>query len=304
MAQLEEAIVKVVTGVGAIDHASIEISSAADDLSQRTERQAASIAETVASLREISNAVSNTADGARHADTIVSTTKSDAEKGGTVVRQAVEAIQRIEKSSQDIGQIIGVIDDIAFQTNLLALNAGVEAARAGESGKGFAVVASEVRALAQRSAEAAKEIKNLISTSNAEVGEGVELVVETGRNLDRIVDGVNEIAQVFSKISMAAIEQSTALQQINTAISEMDQDTQRNAAMVEETTAATHGLKREVNMLAGTVKEFQIGRNGPAAVRERPSAPRPDVRSARPATEGATARKMAPKSQPDDWAEF
>ena len=164
---------------------------------------------------------------------MVSEARGDAEKSGEIVRRAVEAMGRIEKSSAEIGQIIGVIDEIAFQTNLLALNAGVEAARAGDAGRGFAVVASEVRALAQRSAEAAKEIKGLITTSKTEVGNGVRLVAETGESLSRIVGKVSQINSVVDDIAAGAEEQSTALQQVNTAVNQMDQATQQNAAMAE-----------------------------------------------------------------------
>ena len=170
-----------------------EIATASDDLSRRTEQQAASLEETAAALDEVTSTVKKTTDGAKQARTVVSEARGDAEKSGEIVRRAVEAMGRIEKSSPEISQIIGVIDEIAFQTNLLALNAGVEAARAGEAGRGFAVVASEVRALAQRSAEAAKEIKGLITTSNTEVGNGVKLVAETGESLARIVGKVSQI---------------------------------------------------------------------------------------------------------------
>ena len=165
----------------------------------------------------------------------------------------------IEKSSQQIGQIIGVIDEIAFQTNLLALNAGVEAARAGDAGRGFAVVASEVRALAQRSAEAAKEIKSLISTSTTQVGEGVQLVAETGKSLDRIMAKVAEINTVVSDIAAGAQEQATGLQQVNTAVNEMDKVTQQNAAMAEQATAAGRSLAQEAEELSSLVGQFQLG---------------------------------------------
>ncbi len=182
----------------------------------------------------------NTAQGALHAREVVSGAKSNADESGEVVRQAITAMGGIETSSRQIGQIIGVIDEIAFQTNLLALNAGVEAARAGDAGRGFAVVASEVRALAQRSAEAAKEIKGLISASASQVAQGVDLVGATGKALGRIVTQVAEIDTVVSGIAGSAQEQATALHQVNTALNQMDQVTQQNAAMVEETTAAAH----------------------------------------------------------------
>src|SRR5690606_2699438 len=182
-----------------------------------------------------------------------------AEKSGAVVREAVEAMAQIEKSSQQIGQIIGVIDEIAFQTNLLALNAGVEAARAGDAGKGFAVVASEVRALAQRSAEAAKEIKDLISTSTHQVDQGVDLVGQTGSALEKIVAQVGEITGLVTEIAASAREQSTGLAEVNTAVNQMDQVTQQNAAMVEQSTAASHHLAQEADELAGLVAKFRLG---------------------------------------------
>ncbi len=187
MEQLEQALQSVRTSTQAMNSGTQEISTASNDLSRRTEQQASSLEETAAALDEITATVKKAAEGATHARKVVAGTKEDAEKSGEVVRKAVEAMGGIEKSSQQISQIIGVIDEIAFQTNLLALNAGVEAARAGDAGRGFAVVASEVRALAQRSAEAAKEIKGLISTSTTQVGEGVQLVAETGKSLERIV---------------------------------------------------------------------------------------------------------------------
>lgn len=305
MAQLESALSDVSSGANTIGAATLEIAAAADDLSQRTEQQAANLEETVAALKEITITVGKTAEGARHANEIVSSTKTDAEKSGDIVRRAVDAMNRIEKSSQNIAQIIGVIDEIAFQTNLLALNAGVEAARAGEAGKGFAVVASEVRGLAQRCTEAAKEIKGLISTSTGEVGEGVTLVVETGKALDRIVASVVEINHVVSDITNGATEQSTALQQINAAISQMDHDTQKNAAMVEETTAATHSLKRETEDLVSSIASFRIAQAASAnsRVEKRPA------QVARPALKtmggrAATARKLETAADEENWAEF
>jgi methyl-accepting chemotaxis protein len=236
-----------------------QIATASNDLSRRTEQQASSLEETAAALDEITATVRKAAEGATHARKVVADTKVDAEKSGEVVRKAVDAMGSIEKSSQQIGQIIGVIDEIAFQTNLLALNAGVEAARAGDAGRGFAVVASEVRALAQRSAEAAKEIKALISTSTQQVSEGVQLVAETGNSLERIMSKVAEINTVVSDIAAGAQEQATGLQQVNTAVNEMDKVTQQNAAMAEEATAAGRSLAVEAEQLAGLVGQFRLG---------------------------------------------
>jgi methyl-accepting chemotaxis protein len=258
LAALEQSISAVSGNTRAIRAGSDEISTAADDLSQRTEHQASSLEETSAALEEITATVKKTAEGAKHARDIVSTARADADKSGEVVREAMAAMTGIEKSSKQISQIIGVIDEIAFQTNLLALNAGVEAARAGEAGRGFAVVASEVRALAQRSAEAAKEIKGLISASTAQVEQGVMLVAKTGDALGRIVTQVVEINTVVTDIAASAHEQSTGLQQVNTAVNQMDQVTQKNAAMVEEMTAAAHGLAGESEELGQLVARYQI----------------------------------------------
>src|SRR5690606_18841880 len=257
--QLQDAMSVVVTNVSAIRSGSGEISQAADDLSRRTEQQAASLEETAAALDQITATVNRTAAGARQASDTVQAAKGDAETSGNVVRDAVSAMGAIEKSAQEITQIIGVIDEIAFQTNLLALNAGVEAARAGDAGRGFAVVASEVRALAQRSAEAAKEIKVLISASTSQVNSGVSLVGQTGEALQRIVSRVAEIDGLVSEIAASAQEQATGLQQVNTAVNQMDQVTQQNAAMVEQSTAASHSLAQEAEALAGSVARFQIG---------------------------------------------
>ncbi len=236
-----------------------EIAGASDDLSKRTEQQAASLEETAAALDEITATVKRSAEGAKQASTAASGARSDAERSGQVVREAVEAMGEIEQSSGQISSIIGVIDEIAFQTNLLALNAGVEAARAGDAGKGFAVVASEVRALAQRSADAAKEIKTLISTSSTQVERGVSLVGNAGQALTGIVEKVAEIDGLISEIALSSQEQATGLNQVNSAVNQMDQVTQQNAAMVEEATAAAANLRTESVELAGLVGRFKVG---------------------------------------------
>ncbi|MDZ4372743.1 MAG: methyl-accepting chemotaxis protein [Phenylobacterium sp.] len=202
--------------------------------------------------------VRKTADGAQQADTVVADARANAEASTDVVSRAVAAMGEISASSGQIGQIIGVIDEIAFQTNLLALNAGVEAARAGDAGKGFAVVASEVRALAQRSAEAAKEIKDLISVSTRQVGSGVELVDKTGKALNQIFEQFSQISVVVTEIAASAREQASALGQVNTAINQMDTTTQQNAAMVEESTAASHTLSRQAVDLSQLISAFQV----------------------------------------------
>ncbi|OJU85000.1 MAG: hypothetical protein BGO06_02610 [Shinella sp. 65-6] len=300
VSRLSEALREVGENARAIDAGASQIRAAADDLSRRTEQQAASVEETAAALEEITTTVRDSTKRAEEASALVARTRTGAEKSGEIVRRAVTAMQAIEKSSSEITSIIGVIDDIAFQTNLLALNAGVEAARAGEAGKGFAVVAQEVRELAQRSATAAREIKSLITTSGEQVRSGVSLVGETGRALQTIVSEVQEINGHVEAIVEAAREQSTGLQEINTAVNAMDQGTQKNAAMVEETTAASHGLASEVQALNALIGRFNVG--GSAAAGRAAHAPHlhivPAAATARPlaAPEAKAARKS-----PGQW---
>jgi methyl-accepting chemotaxis protein len=256
--QMEEAMRTIVQAANSIGAGSDEIAAAADDLSRRSEQQAASLEETAAALDEITATVKRSSAGAVEASRVVTSTRSDAERSAVVVRAAVEAMNQIEKSSQSISQIIGVIDEIAFQTNLLALNAGVEAARAGDAGRGFAVVAQEVRALAQRSADAAKEIKTLISTSSQQVGQGVSMVGQTGEALQAIVGKVSEIDALVSEIAAGGAEQATGLNEVNAAVNQMDQTVQQNAAMVEQSTAASHALKGEANGLMQMIGRFQV----------------------------------------------
>ena len=257
--RLQEAMRDVAQNAGSIAGGTSEIKAAADDLARRTEQQAASIEETAAALEQITTAVADTSRRAEEAGRLVATTKRGAEQSGLVVKDAISAMGAIEKSSGQISNIIGVIDEIAFQTNLLALNAGVEAARAGEAGKGFAVVAQEVRELAQRSAHAAKEIKALIGTSSDQVRQGVMLVDKTGHALEEIVTRVNDIDRNVSAIVESSREQSTGLKEINQAVNLMDQGTQKNAAMVEETTAASHSLASDVDALNGLLATFKTG---------------------------------------------
>lgn len=257
--RMSDAMQSITKTASSIRKGAREISQAADDLSNRTESQAATLEETAAALDEITVTVRQTAEGATEANKMASETRDEASASGTVVRNAVAAMGEIEQSSIQINQIIGVIDDIAFQTNLLALNAGVEAARAGDAGRGFAVVAQEVRALAQRSSDAAKEIKDLISTSAEQVSRGVELVDKAGVALSDIVSRVENVSSLVSEIAMSAQEQSVSLAEVNTAMNKMDQVTQQNAAMVEQSTASSHDLAKASAQLIDRVAHFDIG---------------------------------------------
>jgi methyl-accepting chemotaxis protein len=271
VASMREAMEAISSSTEGIRGGSEEIAKASNDLSRRTEQQAASLEETAAALDEITATVKRGADGAKLAATAASGAKTDAEKSGEVVREAVSAMGEIEQSSKKITQIISVIDEIAFQTNLLALNAGVEAARAGDAGRGFAVVAQEVRALAQRSADAAKEIKALISSSTDQVAKGAKLVSETGEALSGIVTKVAEIDLLVADIAVSSQEQATGLNEVNTAVNQMDQVTQQNAAMVEEATAAAASLLTEAQTLAQHVGRFSVGGGSRTGSRPEPA---------------------------------
>ncbi|MEM9319948.1 MAG: methyl-accepting chemotaxis protein [Pseudomonadota bacterium] len=248
----------VIENSGAISSSAAEISAASDDLSRRTENQAAALEETAASLDQITTAVRDSADGAQRVGSIVSEARETARQSDEVVQDAVNAMSKIEDSSHQISKIISVIDDIAFQTNLLALNAGVEAARAGEAGRGFAVVASEVRALAQRSSDAAKEIKELITQSTSQVEQGVQLVAKTGDELRSIIASVTDISEHITTITSSTVEQSTSLSEVNAGVTQLDQVTQNNAAMVEESTAASTNLRDQAQNLVDRVSVFQL----------------------------------------------
>jgi methyl-accepting chemotaxis protein len=299
--QLQQTLSVIAGNASAIRMATQEISHASDDLSRRTEQQAASLEETAAALDEITATVRHTADGAGQAREVVTTAQADASHSGQVVKDAISAMSEIETSAREIGQIIGVIDEIAFQTNLLALNAGVEAARAGDAGRGFAVVASEVRALAQRSADAAKNIKALISTSTDQVTRGVKLVGESGTALERIVGQVTEINAIVVRIAASAQEQSVGLHQVNTAVNQMDQVTQQNAAMVEESTAAAHNMAREAETLTASLSRFTLG-----AVTSRPDVAKAGpVRRLQTTSRGAGGSAAVRKPVAEEgWEEF
>ena len=307
LSKLQQTLSVLAENGGAIRSGSGEISTAADDLSRRTEQQAASLEETAAALDEINATVRKTAAGARQASAAVLSAKARAEDSGRVVREAVAAMTGIERSSAQVTQIVGVIDEIAFQTNLLALNAGVEAARAGDAGRGFAVVASEVRALAQRSAEAAKEIRGLIASSRGEVERGVALVGQTGAALDGIAAEVKEIAVAVAEIAASAQEQASGLDQVNTAINQMDQVTQQNAAMVEVSTAASHGLAREADELMRLIGQFRVvgeasRPGGSRAASRQGAAPARTVPALKTTGRGGAALK--PVAEANDWDNF
>ncbi len=256
-AQLDQVLQVLMHRVTNITGAMDQIVSASDNLSQRTQKTAAALEESAAALEETASSIKGTAGSAVGMKQLMTHASAQAADGGHIVSEAVEAMSKIEASSKQIGQIIAVIDDIAFQTNLLALNAGVEAARAGEHGRGFAVVASEVRALAQRSAESAREIKNLVSTAQSNVGEGVRLVTSTGAALGEIVKAVNKVSNVVADISASAQEQAHALSEVSTAVAEMDRDTQQNAGMAEELTSSTNVLTTETSELKSLVAAFK-----------------------------------------------
>ncbi|MDJ0820681.1 MAG: methyl-accepting chemotaxis protein [Paracoccaceae bacterium] len=263
---LRDALGSVQGTAESIGHGATEISSASDDLSRRTENQAATLEQTAAALDQLLSIVSKAATSAREVETSVQSASTMAAQNGAVMQSAVDAMSEIEKSSGQIGEIITVIDDIAFQTNLLALNAGVEAARAGASGKGFAVVASEVRALAQRSSDAAQQIKQLVGNSTNQVKDGVGLVERAGQALNEVVREVDHISELMSGIANGASEQAEGLKEINVGVTNLDRVTQQNAAMVEQSTAAAHMLTQSVNDLTQQMSRFSISGHASAVV--------------------------------------
>ena len=295
--QLEAAMAAVTQVSGAVERTANEISKSAGDLSQRTESQAATLEQTAAAIEELTETVQSSAEGAEKVESIVKDAKATAEHSGKVVNDAVSAMSEIENSSEEIAKIIGMIDDIAFQTNLLALNAGVEAARAGEAGRGFAVVASEVRALAQRSAGAAGEIKQLIGESKQQVASGVDLVGKTGEELQRIIESVGTISTHISRIAAGTKEQAASLGEINMGVSQLDQVTQQNAAMVEETSAASRLLSADASQLTREVVKFRTG----AAVQAPAAEVVPFQPPAAPAPAGLSE---APLAAAQGWDDF
>ncbi|MCW3780113.1 methyl-accepting chemotaxis protein [Defluviimonas sp. CAU 1641] len=317
-ARLADAMGAVIENASTIEVDALEIARSADDLNGRTEKQAATLEQTAAALDELTMSVKSAAVGAAEASSFVGTARASAEASGTVVEEAVRAMGEIECSSERIAKIITVIDDIAFQTNLLALNAGVEAARAGEAGRGFAVVAAEVRALAQRSSEAAREIDKLISASSAQVKRGVGLVAETGRALKDIVASVSSISARVSEIAVSSQEQSAGLAEINVAVNQIDQVTQQNAALFGQAAAASQSLTRGAELLNATTARFRIGGTNesreteglwsrrtietPATARPRRSASRGSFLAS--GHSSLIAAVAAPGSEAEDWSEF
>jgi len=297
-------------GTDTIATASAQIASGNLDLSSRTEEQASSLEETASSMEELTSTVRQNADNARQANTLAANASSVAVRGGGVVTRVVETMEAINASSARVVDIISVIDGIAFQTNILALNAAVEAARAGEQGRGFAVVAGEVRTLAHRSAAAAKEIKALIGDSVDKVGEGSKLVSEAGQTMSDIVDSVQRVTDIMGEITMATQEQSSGIDQINMAVSQMDTVTQQNAALVEEAAAAAASLEDQAARLAQVVSVFRldevVARRATASAPAKRPAARPAIAAAapRPSALSVKAPVRQTAKAADDWEEF
>lgn len=279
--RLATAMQTVLKSASVIRSGAAEISQAADDLSRRTEHQAANLQETAAALDEITSAVKNSAQGAKEAHDAVTHARTQAEDGGRIMSEAVVAMDEISSSSKQISQIISVIDEIAFQTNLLALNAGIEAARAGDVGRGFAVVATEVRALAQRSSAAANDIKSLISSSSTHVQTGVKLVGEAGKALTAITSKVSDVTSLITQMAASSKEQAKGLAEVNSAVNQMDQTTQQNAAMVEESTAASRGLTHQSVELMSLIGRFKTSATASADTKENDEPSRKNVQPLR-----------------------
>jgi len=334
MAQLllmQQSLAKVVSSVrqnaDSVATASAEIAQGNQDLSQRTEEQASALEETAASMEQLGSTVVHNADNAKQADQLAAGARNVAQQGGDVVGQVVETMRGINTSSKKISDIIGVIDGIAFQTNILALNAAVEAARAGEQGRGFAVVAGEVRNLAQRSADAAKEIKVLINASVEQVEKGTDLVDKAGATMREVVASIGRVSDIMGEINAASTEQSAGVAQVGEAVSQMDQTTQQNAALVEESAAAAESLRQQAQQLVQAVAVFKLSgldvasHAAPAPHTAHRSLPKPIVRPtplapravkapavarapAEPSASAPAARALATASADDDWTSF
>jgi len=297
--KMEATMRNVVDSIGSVSAGSREINSAAADLARRIEQQAAQLEQSASTLAEVTGTVDQTSQDAKSAAKLAAAARADSTASATLVNDTVNAMTGIEASSRQIANIISVIDEIAFQTNLLALNAGVEAARAGDAGRGFTVVATEVRALAQRSADAAKEIKSLISESGQQVGTGVKLVNETGHTLQRITGQINDLAELVQGIAGAAGQQASALKQVSVAVSQMDRVTQENAAMIEQTNAASLSLSNEAGALTKMIGEFKLGRaeKNPVAAGPQAAKPGPGALTKQP-------EKPVPAGAEAAWDEF
>nr|WP_281170859.1 methyl-accepting chemotaxis protein [Chitinilyticum litopenaei] len=305
--RLAEIVLQIKQAAGTINTAAKEIAAGNGNLSARTEQQAASLEETASSMEELTSTVRQNAENARQANQLAIGASDIAVRGGEVVGQVVSTMSEINDSAKKIVDIITVIDGIAFQTNILALNAAVEAARAGEQGRGFAVVASEVRSLAQRSAGAAKEIKALIGDSVIKVDSGSRLVDQAGQTIKEVVLAVRRVTDLMSEISAASLEQSAGIEQVNKAVTAMDENTQQNAALVEEAAAAAESLEEQAGALAVAVGAFQLAREHAMARHAIPAAPAGSSRGSRPsgAAAGQSMRNMPkPVAEGDDWEEF
>jgi methyl-accepting chemotaxis protein len=299
---LNDIIGEIRTAAETIFTASSEIASGNADLSSRTEQQAANLEETASSMEELTSTVKLNADNAKQANVLASQASAVATDGGELIQQVVSTMSSINESSQKIADIIGVIDGIAFQTNILALNAAVEAARAGDQGRGFAVVAAEVRTLAQRSANAAKDIKSLISDSVKKIETGNSLVGKSGETMKDIVTAIKRVNDIMAEIAAASAEQSAGIEEVSTAVSQMDEMTQQNAALVEEAAAAAESLQSQADQLTQRVSQFRLANDATRQV-NKPMARLPSTKPSLPQA-AASTKRLSPKNQDDEWESF